>query len=148
MIGYYKKFILIALPTMLTLMCSGANLPNVVMIMSDDWGWSEIAAYRRYQGLNDPIPTPNLDRMVAEGIMFTDAHAPAALCAPTRFSMMTGSNPYRNGVQWGTWSFEKPSAFAANRRHITDLCRHANSRATVRVLLSMQKMVTSSPTRT
>ena len=98
---------------------TAAQLPNVVMIMADDWGWSDIAAYRRYQGLSDPFPTPNLDRMVAQGMMFTDCHAPAALCAPTRFSMMTGSNPYRNGVQWGTWGFTAASAFSANRNHIT-----------------------------
>ena len=55
------------------------SLPNVVMIMADDWGWSDIAAYRRHQGLPDPIPTPNLDRLCAEGMMFTDAHSPAAL---------------------------------------------------------------------
>lgn len=96
-----------------------AELPNVVMIMADDWGWSDIAAYRRHQGLNDPIPTPNLDRMCAQGMMFTDAHSPAALCAPTRFSMMTGSNPYRNSVQWGTWGFTATSAFSKNRNHIT-----------------------------
>jgi len=95
------------------------ELPNVVMIMADDWGWSDIAAYRRYQGLSDPIPTPNLDRMCANGMIFTDAHSPAALCAPTRFSMMTGSNPYRNGVQWGTWGFTATSAFTKDRKHIT-----------------------------
>lgn len=96
-----------------------ADLPNVVMIMADDWGWSDIAAYRRHQGLDDPIPTPNLDRMVEQGMMFTDAHSPAALCAPTRFSMMTGSNPYRNGMQWGTWGFTATSAFSTGRKHVT-----------------------------
>jgi len=94
--------------------------PNVVMIMADDIGWSDIAACRIQQGLADtPIPTPNMDRLVAQGMMFTDAHAPAALCAPTRFSMLTGSNPYRNGRQWGTWSLKESSAFNANRQHIT-----------------------------
>ncbi len=107
-----------------SLLCSGPvavcdDLPNVVMIMADDWGWSDIAAYRRHQGLSDPIPTPNLDRLCAEGMMFTDAHSPAALCAPTRFSMMTGSNPYRNGVQWGTWGFTGNCAFTRDRKHTT-----------------------------
>ena len=96
-----------------------SGTPHVVMIMADDWGWSDIAAYRRYQGLSDPIPTPHLDRLVAGGMMFTDAHSPAALCAPTRFSMMTGSYPYRNGVQWGTWNFTGKSAFSNNRKHVT-----------------------------
>lgn len=114
-----KLFCTVFLQGLIAIAASGADLPNVVMIMADDWGWSDIAAYRRFQGLDDPIPTPNLDRLVSEGLMFTDAHSPAALCAPTRFSMMTGSNPYRNGVQWGTWGLEATSAFSVNRRHIT-----------------------------
>jgi len=106
------------------------NLPNVIMIMADDWGWSDITAYREYQahvmghdlsslGGTNAISTPNLDRLCREGIIFTDAHSPAALCAPTRFSMMTGSNPYRNTVQWGTWGFTATCAFSKNRKHFT-----------------------------
>ena len=83
------------------------NLPNVVMIMADDWGWSDITAYREYQanvmghdlsslGGTNAIATPNLDRLCNEGLIFTDAHSPAALCAPTRFAMMTGSNSGMN----------------------------------------------------
>ncbi len=103
--------------------------PNVVMIHMDDLGWSDIAAYRLYQhnvmghdlstpyGVT-PIPTPNMDRLCADGMMFTDAHSPAGLCAPTRFSMMTGSNPIRNGRHHGTWNWEKiPSAFEAGGQH-------------------------------
>jgi len=110
---------LLILGTLPSLVTRGDSLPHVVMIMADDLGWSDVAAYRRAQGLNEPIPTPNIDRLVAGGMMFTDAHAPAALCAPTRFSMMTGSNPYRNGRQWGTWGFEQSSAFSADRIHVT-----------------------------
>jgi arylsulfatase A-like enzyme len=109
-------FVLIAC---LTSTAWSAELPNIVMIMADDLGWSDIAAYRRDQGLSDPIPTPNLDRLCAEGMRFRDAHSPAALCAPTRFSMMTGSNPYRNGQQWGTWGFTAASAFSNGRKHVT-----------------------------
>jgi len=100
-----------------------APLPNVVMIHADDLGWSDIAAYRVQQGLetqgNTPIPTPNIDRLVKQGMMFTDAHSPAALCAPSRFSMMTGSYSYRNGRAGGTWEMGGTSAFRANRTHDT-----------------------------
>lgn len=102
--------------------------PNVIMIMMDDMGWSDIAAYRRYQNdvMGDdmstpygiaPIPTPNMDRVCAEGMMFIDAHSPAGLCAPTRFSMMTGSNPVRNGRDHGTWDWTASSAFEAGGQH-------------------------------
>src|SRR5690606_13641293 len=56
---------------------------------------------------------------------FTDAHAPAALCAPSRFSLLTGSYPYRNGRPGGSWDVNNSSAFSHNGdrteagRHIT-----------------------------
>ncbi|MEM1072697.1 MAG: sulfatase-like hydrolase/transferase, partial [Planctomycetota bacterium] len=50
---------------------------------------------------------------------FTYAHAPAALCAPTRFSMMTGYYPYRNARPWGTSSLKASSALGVNRKHDT-----------------------------
>lgn len=83
---------------------TAGKLPNVVLIMADDLGWSDVAAYRVQQGLEaegaTPIPTPNLDRLVAGGLMFTDAHSPCSLCAPTRFAMLTGSLPFRIGKRY------------------------------------------------
>lgn len=95
------------------------RLPNVVMIMADDLGWSEIAAYREQQGLTQVVATPNLDRLAHGGLMFTDAHSPASLCAPTRFSMLTGSSPVRNGLERGTFAFEGDPAVLRNRKHTT-----------------------------
>src|SRR5687768_2426549 len=68
-----------------------AQLPNIVFILADDVGYGDIGAY------GGRVPTPNIDRLAREGIRFTDAHSPAPLCAPSRFSFLTGSNPYRNG---------------------------------------------------
>lgn len=95
---------------------SGPNaesLPNLIVILADDIGWGDLGSY------GGQVDTPHLDRLANEGMRFTDAHSPAALCAPTRFSMMTGSNPYRNGRPWGTWSLRATSAFSTNRKHDT-----------------------------
>jgi arylsulfatase A-like enzyme len=94
--------------------------PNVIFILADDVGWGDVGAYHQMQtGTAPVVPTPNLDELAAQGMMFTDAHTSAAYCAPTRFSMMTGGNPHRNGRPWGTWSLEQSSAFSANGRHRT-----------------------------
>lgn len=108
-----------------------ADLPHVVMLMADDIGWSDIGAYREQQGLAPAIPTPNIDRLARNGMLFTDAHSPASLCAPTRFCMITGSYPYRNGSQWGTWSIEGSPAVTANRKHATvaEVARNAGYRS-------------------
>src|SRR4051812_17868900 len=53
--------------------------PNIVLIVADDLGRGDLGAYgQRY------IRTPNLDRMAREGMRFTDAYAPAPVCAPSR----------------------------------------------------------------
>ena len=64
--------------------------PNVVLIYADDLGYGDVSAYgaRRVQ-------TPNIDRLAREGIRFTDAHAPAATCTPSRYAMLTGEYAWR-----------------------------------------------------
>ncbi len=96
-----------------------SELPNVVFILADDVGYGDLGVY------GGKVPTPNLDQLAQEGMRFTDAHAPAALCAPSRFSLLTGSYPYRNGRAGGTWDVNNSSGFSHNGdrteagRHIT-----------------------------
>jgi arylsulfatase A len=69
------------------------KLPNIVIIMADDMGLGDPGCYNP----ESLIPTPHMDRVAAEGTRFTDAHAPAALCTPTRYSLLTGR------YSWRTW---------------------------------------------
>jgi arylsulfatase A-like enzyme len=78
--------------------------PNVIFILADDIGYSDVSAYNKYISGADPVlPTPNIDRLAQEGMMLTDAHSPAASCAPTRYSAMTGNYPYRSRLPGGVW---------------------------------------------
>jgi arylsulfatase A len=65
--------------------------PNILMIYTDDLGYGDIAAYNS----NSKIPTPNIDRLAQEGISFMDAHSPAAICGPSRYSLLTGRYAWR-----------------------------------------------------
>ena len=67
-----------------------APRPNFVVVMADDLGWGDVGCYGP-----SPIPTPHIDRLARQGIRFTDAHSPAAICSPTRYSLLTGTDPYR-----------------------------------------------------
>jgi arylsulfatase A-like enzyme len=69
------------------------NPPNVVVIMADDLGWMDLHC----QG-NRHLDTPNVDRLAAEGMRFTDAYAAAPVCTPTRAAMMTGQSPARLAI--------------------------------------------------
>ncbi|MBS1827642.1 MAG: sulfatase [Acidobacteria bacterium] len=63
---------------------------NVIIIVADDLGWSDLACYGA-----DLHETPNLDKLATEGVRFTDAHSAAPICSPTRASIMTGKHPAR-----------------------------------------------------
>lgn len=67
--------------------------PNIVFIMADDLGWGELESYGN--AFNE---TPNLKRLAAQGLLFQNAYAAAAVCSPTRASIMTGQYPARVGI--------------------------------------------------
>ncbi len=66
---------------------------NIILINVDDLGWTDLSCYgsRYYE-------TPNIDRLAAQGMRFTDAYASCAVCSPTRASIMTGRYPARIGI--------------------------------------------------
>src|SRR4051812_46474771 len=71
--------------------------PNIVYILADDLGYGDLKAYNPHS----KIPTPNLDRLAAQGIRFTDAHAPDAVCTPTRYGLLTGRYCFRSRLKSG-----------------------------------------------
>ncbi|MBB4080524.1 arylsulfatase A-like enzyme [Lewinella aquimaris] len=85
------------------------KLPNVVVVLADDIGYGDVAGYRRQAGLEVVVETPHLDRLMERGLSFTDAHSPTSLCAPSRYAVMTGNNPYRSYAPWGVWGSFQPS---------------------------------------
>jgi arylsulfatase A-like enzyme len=64
--------------------------PNVVLIYTDDVGFGDVGCYGA-----SGVPTPNVDRLAAEGLRFTDAHCTAATCTPSRYSLLTGEYAFR-----------------------------------------------------
>ncbi len=72
-------------------MSQTSTRPNIIIMYADDLGFGDIGCY----GASD-IPTPNLDRLAADGLRFTEGYASAATCTPSRYSLLTGSYPWRN----------------------------------------------------
>ncbi len=60
--------------------------PHIVFILSDDMGYGDLKVYNS----ESKIPTPHLDRLAAEGMVFTDAHAGGSTCKPSRYALFTG----------------------------------------------------------
>src|ERR1700743_1300032 len=70
-----------------------ANPPNIVIILADDMGYGDLGCYG-----HPTIRTPNLDRMAAGGMRFTDFYVAAPVCTPSRAGLMTGRLPIRSGM--------------------------------------------------
>jgi len=82
-----------------------ADRPNVVLVLADDLGYGDVARYNP----DSKIPTPNLDRLAAGGRTFTDAHAPSAVCTPTRYSLLTGRYCWRTELdEHVLWPWDPP----------------------------------------
>lgn len=69
---------------------SAESKPNVVIIYADDLGYGDVSCYGATK-----IQTPNIDKLAALGIMFTNGHSSSASCTPSRYSMLTGGYAFR-----------------------------------------------------
>ena len=69
----------------------GQSRPNVIIVMADDMGWSDIGCY------GSEIETPNLDRLAKNGLRFTQFYN-TGRCCPTRASLLTGTYPHQAGI--------------------------------------------------
>lgn len=67
------------------------NRRNVIIVYADDLGFGDLGCYGSRR-----IDTPNLDRLCAQGLQFTNAYATSAVCTPSRYSILTGRYPFRN----------------------------------------------------
>ncbi|MCX7046343.1 MAG: arylsulfatase [Candidatus Sumerlaeota bacterium] len=79
--------------------------PNIVFILADDIGYGDFGCYGA-----TCVKTPNVDRLAREGVRFTDAHATAAVCTPTRYAFITGQYAWRNPAGSSILSGEAPLA--------------------------------------
>lgn len=78
------------------------DLPNILIVYADDLGYGDLSCYNP----ECAYETPNLDRLAAEGIRFTDAHSPSTICSPSRYGLYSGNLVCRTGR--GPRAFEGP----------------------------------------
>jgi arylsulfatase A-like enzyme len=96
-----------------------AAQPNIVFILADDLGYGDLACYNS----NSKIPTPHLDRLATQGLRFTDAHAPASVCTPTRYSILTGRYAWRSSLKQGVLNAWGGPIIPADRLTVAELLR-------------------------
>jgi len=88
---------------------SPAKKLNFVFILIDDMGWTDAGCYG-----STFYETPNIDKLAAEGMRFTNAYAACPVCSPTRASIMTGKYPARLGITQWIGAADKPVKYIHN----------------------------------
>lgn len=95
--------------------------PNIVIILTDDLGYGDLGCYGATR-----IHTPNVDRLAAEGMRFTEAFAPASTCTPSRYGLMTGNFAWRQKARKTTiLDGDAPLAIEPGSLTLPDMLRHA-----------------------
>ena len=80
--------------------------PNIIIILADDLGWGDVSCNQPERG---KVKTPAIDSLADEGMRFTNAHAPHAVCTPTRYSLLTGRYCWRTFLREGVLpGYSKP----------------------------------------
>ncbi|HTU89019.1 MAG TPA: arylsulfatase [Gemmataceae bacterium] len=95
------------------------NKPNLVLILADDLGYGDPHCYNK----DSKIPTPNLDRLAAQSIRFTDAHTPCAVCTPTRYGLLTGRYCWRTSLKRGVLNGYSPLLIEPKRVTLASLLK-------------------------
>jgi arylsulfatase A-like enzyme len=85
--------------------------PNIIVILADDLGVGDVQCCFK----DGKIPTPNLDRLASQGMMFTNAHSGSAVCSPTRYGIQTGRYAWRTYLRGGVLNSYDAPLISADR---------------------------------
>lgn len=85
--------------------------PNIVFILADDLGYGDVRCFNP----QSQIATPHLDRLAADGMIFTDAHSSSAVCTPTRYGLLTGRYNWRSRLKHGVLGGMSPPLIEPGR---------------------------------
>jgi len=98
---------------------TGKQLPNIVFIMADDMGYGDLTCLNS----DSRIPTPHMDRLAREGMVFTDAHSGSAVCTPTRYGVLTGRYCWRSRLKSGVLNGYSRALIESGRKTVASVLK-------------------------
>ncbi|MHC4123200.1 MAG: sulfatase-like hydrolase/transferase, partial [Planctomycetota bacterium] len=93
------------------------DYPNIVYILADDLGYGDVSCLNS----DSKIPTPNIDKLAKEGMIFTDAHSGSAVCTPTRYGILTGRYCWRSRLKKGVLGGYSPYLIEKGRTTVASM---------------------------
>ena len=95
--NYLQRALILLIVAVSAYWAVAASPPNIIYILCDDLGYGDV----RCLNPEGKIPTPNMDRLAAAGMIFTDAHSSSSVCTPTRYGILTGRYNWRSRMKQG-----------------------------------------------
>jgi len=93
--------------------------PNILLIFADDVGTEDVPGYWN----TNIVKMPNIERLQSQGVTFLDAHS-TPLCAPSRYSLLSGNYPHRGTSVQATWNFwDGQNQFEPNQKSIAEVLK-------------------------
>ena len=112
-----------SLATQISVTGQHSSLPNFLIIYADDLGYGDTRCFNPDRG---KIPTPNIDRLASQGMMFMDAHCSSSVSSPSRYTLLTGRYHWRSRLQKGIVNMWDPPLITPDRLTIGGLVRTKN----------------------
>lgn len=94
--------------------------PNIIYILTDDLGYGDVSSFND----ESKIKTPNIDKLAAEGMKFTDAHTSSSVCSPTRYGVLTGRYNWRSKLKEGVLSGISTALIPTSRTTIASMLKN------------------------
>jgi arylsulfatase A-like enzyme len=95
--------------------------PNIIFVLADDLGYGDVSCFNE----NSKIKTPNLDKMAADGMRFTDMHTSSSVCTPTRYGILTGRYNWRSPKKSGVLGGSSKALIPESRTIVASLLKRA-----------------------
>lgn len=94
--------------------------PNIIYILTDDLGYGDVSSFNEKSKIN----TPNIDKLAAEGMKFTDAHTSSSVCSPSRYAILTGRYNWRTRLKEGLLSGVSKALIPTSRTTVASLLKN------------------------
>ena len=121
----YPKIISLLSLTLCSLI-HAQKLPNIVFILADDMSFDSVSANNDKIG---DLKTPHIDKLISDGMNFTDAHSGSAVCTPTRYGILTGRYCWRTKLKNSVlWTYAAP-LIEKERLTVAEMLREKGYRA-------------------
>lgn len=98
-----------------------AQPPNIIYILADDLGYGDVGVFNP----DGKIKTPHIDQMAKNGMIFTDAHSPSAVCTPTRYGVLTGRYSWRSPLKQGVLTGKSDALIPKTKTTVASLLKGA-----------------------